>query len=66
MTQQCMGGWCTRRDKCVHYWAKPKKNVPPPERLCGKEEVHTLIGDAERAKLAADPRFGQWTAGSEA
>ena len=32
--QQCMGGWCTVRDKCAHYWAPQQRNVPPSERLC--------------------------------
>jgi hypothetical protein len=39
MTQQCMGGRCTRRDKCAHYWAPKQRNVPPVERLCGPVEV---------------------------
>lgn len=32
--QQCLGGWCSCRDKCAHYWAPKQKNVPPSERLC--------------------------------
>ena len=32
--QQCMGGWCTVREKCAHYWAKKQPGVPPSERLC--------------------------------
>lgn len=31
---QCMGGFCTCREKCAHYWAPKQRNVPPAERLC--------------------------------
>lgn len=36
--QQCLGGWCSCRDKCAHYWAPKQKNVPPSERLCVPDE----------------------------
>ena len=57
--QQCMGGWCTRREKCAHYWAKPTENVPPADRLC----VNLTLEQEERERMAADPRFAAWVAG---
>lgn len=32
--QQCMGGWCTAREKCPHYWAPKQRQAQPAERLC--------------------------------
>lgn len=29
----CMGGWCTRRDKCARHWLR-LGFVPARERLC--------------------------------
>jgi hypothetical protein len=29
----CMGGWCTKREKCLHY-ADPDNKHRPAERLC--------------------------------
>lgn len=28
----CMGGWCTRRDRCPHHHAADRR--APAERLC--------------------------------
>ena len=39
---QCMGGWCTRREKCAHYWAPKQRNVPPSERLCSNGKEHPM------------------------
>lgn len=36
--QQCMGGWCTRRETCPHYWAPRQPFSPPAERLCERRE----------------------------
>jgi hypothetical protein len=30
----CMGGWCSTRDHCVHYWVTSP--IAPAERLCMK------------------------------
>ena len=30
--QACMGGWCTKRDHCVHFHAENRSE--PAERLC--------------------------------
>ena len=70
--QQCAGGWCTVRDKCAHYWAPEQRHVPPAERLCMPQqdgEAMTMRPtdlQAERERLAADPRFAQWIAGEPA
>lgn len=31
----CMGGWCTKRDKCAHY-VNPTTVDNPPDRLCDR------------------------------
>lgn len=36
--QQCMGGFCSCREKCANYWAPQQLNVPPSERLCMPNE----------------------------
>ena len=36
----CMGGWCSSRDKCQHYYVHSKIIV---ERLCGKLEEPELV-----------------------
>ena len=63
----CMGGWCQQRDKCAHY-VNPESTQQPSERLCGKVEDPSLLRgaatEAHRAKLAADPRFAAWEAGT--
>jgi hypothetical protein len=68
--QQCMGGLCTVRDKCAHYWAPQQLGVPPSERLCVPREDGEAMTmrpvELERERLAADPRFAAWTAGSAA
>jgi hypothetical protein len=43
--QQCMGGWCSCREKCGHYWAPKQPGVPPAERLC------TMDSDGEAMTL---------------
>jgi hypothetical protein len=57
---QCMGGWCTRREKCAHYWAPRIPMAPPAERLCSSgDEVPTecnpvVTVPANRASDAAE------------
>jgi hypothetical protein len=64
--QQCMGGMCSVREKCAHYWAPAQPGIRPAERLCisGQDgEAMTLRPvDLERERLASDPRFAQWAA----
>lgn len=38
MTIPCMGGFCSSRDHCPNYSAKPSK-IQPMERLCGAIEI---------------------------
>ena len=38
MILQCLGGWCSSRESCAHYWAEPVPGRMPVERLCGIEE----------------------------
>ena len=41
---QCMGGWCSVRERCSHYHAEPLFHVLPVERICGKvEEPESLL-----------------------
>lgn len=35
--ESCMGGWCTRRDQCPHYWSPGAPFSQPAERLCPRE-----------------------------
>lgn len=34
--QQCMGGWCRKRQACAHHHAPTHPDMPPVERLCAK------------------------------
>lgn len=50
---QCMGGWCTKRDKCAHYVAAPINGREPVERLCGDaEEPERLVRVVELEEVA--------------
>ncbi len=39
---QCMGGWCSQREKCAHYHQPQETGLKPAERLCGKVEELVL------------------------
>lgn len=48
--EPCMGGWCTKREKCPHHQTESRRN--PAERLCPPGR------DGEQLRqLVADPRF---------
>lgn len=44
----CMGGWCTKRDQCAHYYAEGSE---PAERLClrGADGVRQIEATPFRA-----------------
>ena len=44
----CMGGWCSSRNKCQHYYAQSKVIV---ERLCGKLEEPETIKEKQNDAL---------------
>ena len=64
--QQCMGGWCTRREKCAHYWAKPTENVPPADRLCvnltPEQEERERMATRTHGRRSSIRGLGRWSA----
>jgi hypothetical protein len=48
----CMGGWCTKRDKCPHYHATTPE---PAERLCVPGEDGQLLRNLETGERMAGP-----------
>lgn len=40
----CMGGWCTKREKCPHFHATGQE---PAERLCVPGKDGELLRDLE-------------------
>lgn len=53
--QQCLGGWCSVREKCAHYWAPQQPGVPPSERLC----VPNADGEAMTLRPVALPQHAE-------
>jgi hypothetical protein len=43
MSVNCMGGWCNKREHCVHY--EPRPQCIPIERLCelGKTDCYQPV-----------------------
>lgn len=39
--QPCMGGWCTFREKCAHYWRQSQRT--PAENLCGHASLDAFL-----------------------
>ena len=39
VTPACMGGWCTHRTHCAHYYSGARN---PVERLCPKGDPHPV------------------------
>lgn len=57
----CMGGWCTKRDRCAHHLTDDRSVVA--ERLCepGQEApTHAQRTEDHKARLSHDPRFAGW------
>jgi len=48
----CMGGWCSSREGCRHYYAE--STLTPSERLCGDVEETYFVGSG----FAARPEVG--------
>ncbi len=48
MTAACMGGWCTRREKCPHFHATGDAN--PAERLCLPGNDGAILIDMKEQK----------------
>jgi hypothetical protein len=50
MISSCMGGWCSRRDRCALYEAPGR----PSERLCAKGQDGSALDPAaeERERIA--------------
>lgn len=43
----CMGGWCSRRESCLHY--REGTTQPPAERLCPRGAEWPLQRVPQRA-----------------
>lgn len=56
MIVQCLGGWCSSRDRCVHYIALHTPGRQPVERLCGKVEEPETIKPSKNEQGASDER----------
>lgn len=54
MTAACMGGWCTRREKCPHFHAVHR--AEPAERLCIPGQDGDLLLSLETGRARQVPR----------
>jgi hypothetical protein len=45
----CMGGFCTSREDCAHYYAE--SHLRPAERLCGNVEHPERVGSAAKGEV---------------
>lgn len=56
----CLGGWCTRRDRCAHYHAVDRRH--PVDKLCGDNfESFALLTSEDTPLEQEAPWPTEWT-----